>query len=281
MITVSKAALELGRLELLGEVGVLRAGAGSGAQQGDAPTEQRIVGCGYPGHGEDVQLLIVNSNVVEPLELEGDAAVGAKGAPAAEAWAALPEGQVGEIWVASPSKAQGYWNQSALSQHEFHAPLPANATATSPAAQDGFLRTGDLGFLHAGELFICGRVKDLIIVRGRNHYPQDIERTAELHQAAHLRAGCSAAFSLVATKERHTEEVIYVAEVVSFCSGMGFLWFYLNNMTWLLHFCNLTAERSGAGHQVRGDRARGEGRGVRQPRPGLDLRVPAEDAQRA
>ena len=57
----------------------------------------------------------------------------------------------------------------------------------------GYLRTGDLGFLHAGELFICGRIKDLIIVRGRNHYPQDIEKSAEASSAA-LRPGCSAAF---------------------------------------------------------------------------------------
>ena len=58
-----------------------------------------------------------------------------------------------------------------------------------------YLRTGDLGFIHKGELFVCGRIKDLIIVRGSNHYPQDLERTAEGVMADHLRAGCTAAFN--------------------------------------------------------------------------------------
>lgn len=74
-----------------------------------------------------------------------------------------------------------------------------------------YLSTGDLGFLHKGELYICGRSKDLIIVRGSNHYPQDIERTAERSEPS-LRAGCSAAFS-VPHAEGHTEAVVYVAEV--------------------------------------------------------------------
>ena len=74
------------------------------------------------------------------------------------------------------------------------------------------VNTGDLGFLHEGELFICGRSKDLIIVRGSNHYPQDIERTAERACSSLLRAGCSAAFSVKHAKG-HTETVVYVAEV--------------------------------------------------------------------
>lgn len=74
------------------------------------------------------------------------------------------------------------------------------------------MRTGDLGFFHNKELFICGRLKDLIIVRGSNHYPQDIERTAEKAAQTYLRPGCSAAFGVTAqTKE--TEKVVYVAEV--------------------------------------------------------------------
>ena len=72
---------------------------------------------------------------------------------------------------------------------------------------------GDLGFLHEGELFICGRSKDLIIVRGSNHYPQDIERTAERACSSLLRPGCSAAFS-VKHEKGHTETVVYVAEVL-------------------------------------------------------------------
>jgi acyl-CoA synthetase (AMP-forming)/AMP-acid ligase II len=218
VITVSRAALEAGKLEVVGEVGILSGKGAAGkaipAEGGDTSATQRIVGCGYPGHGEGVQLLIVNSNVVDRVTLagSGDSAAGTAGG--ADALQALPEGVVGEVWVASPSKAQGYWNQPELSQHEFHAALPANSSQTADAAKDGFLRTGDLGFMYNDELFICGRMKDLIIVRGSNHYPQDIERTAEQHQAAYLRAGCSAAFSLSGSQKRHTEDVIYVAEVL-------------------------------------------------------------------
>ena len=73
-----------------------------------------------------------------------------------------------------------------------------------------FLRTGDLGFYYRDELFVCGRLKDLIIVGGSNHYPQDIERTVE-QRCQQLRAGCSAAFSLSGNEQN--EAVIYVAEV--------------------------------------------------------------------
>ncbi len=86
---------------------------------------------------------------------------------------------MGEIWVDSASKAQGYWNLPELSQESFRAQiLPAGGSGTGRGA-GAFLRTGDLGFLRNGELFICGRLKDLIIVRGSNHYPQDLERAAE------------------------------------------------------------------------------------------------------
>ena len=85
------------------------------------------------------------------------------------------------------------------------------SSGSPSSGADDFLSTGDLGFLHNEELFICGRSKDLIIVRGSNHYPQDIERTAERAEPS-LRAGCSAAFS-VAHAEGHTEAVVFVAEV--------------------------------------------------------------------
>ena len=71
------------------------------------------------------------------------------------------------------------------------------------------MRSGDLGFLHDGELYVCGRLKDLIIVRGRNLYPQDIERSAEASHKA-LRPGCSAAFSVEVEGE---EQLVLVAEV--------------------------------------------------------------------
>jgi len=82
----------------------------------------------------------------------------------------LPPDRVGEIWVSGPSVAQGYWNRSEETKRTFHAYL--KDTGEGP-----FLRTGDLGFIQDGEVFITGRLKDLIIIRGLNHYPQDIELT--------------------------------------------------------------------------------------------------------
>ena len=101
----------------------------------------------------------------------------------------LAEDAVGEIWVAGPSVARGYWRQPEVTARDFGARLAGETDAGE------FLRTGDLGFLHDGELFITGRLKDLLIVRGRNHYPQDIELTAEESHEA-LRPGCSAAFAV-------------------------------------------------------------------------------------
>jgi len=80
--------------------------------------------------------------------------------------------EVGEIWVCGPSIAQGYWNKPEVSDETFRAELADSAAGP-------FLRTGDLGFFHKGELFVTGRQKDVIIIRGRNYYPQDIERTVE------------------------------------------------------------------------------------------------------
>lgn len=98
----------------------------------------------------------------------------------------LPDGEIGEVWVAGPSVAQGYWGLPDVSAETFEAYL-----ADPP---DGpFLRTGDLAFREEGEVFITGRIKDLIIVRGENHYPQDIERTVE-RCAPELYANSGAAF---------------------------------------------------------------------------------------
>jgi amino acid adenylation domain-containing protein len=111
-----------------------------------------------------------------------------------------PPGVVGEIWVRGPSVAQGYWDRAEQSAATFGAQL---------ADAGPFLRTGDLGFLHDGQLFIAGRLKDLIIIRGRNHYPQDIELTAETSHAA-LRPGAGAAF----TVEIDGEERLVIAQEV-------------------------------------------------------------------
>src|SRR6185369_3048198 len=111
---------------------------------------------------------------------------------------------VGEIWVAGPSVATGYWNRPEETRETFGAVL-----------RDGrghhlrYLRTGDLGFVRDGELVVTGRLKDLIILRGRNLYPQDVELTAEQAHPA-LRAGGGAAFSV---DEQGEERLVVVFEV--------------------------------------------------------------------
>ncbi|HEX6509319.1 MAG TPA: AMP-binding protein [Chloroflexota bacterium] len=95
--------------------------------------------------------------------------------------------EIGEIWVTGPSVAQGYWNRPEETEKTFRARL---ATGEGP-----FLRTGDLGFLYEGELFLTGRLKELIIIRGRNLYPQDIEQTVEASHPA-LVPNAGAAFSI-------------------------------------------------------------------------------------
>src|SRR5207244_11789232 len=82
------------------------------------------------------------------------------------------ERRVGEIWVSGESVASGYWNNRDESARTFGA-------AIGSEQQQRFLRTGDLGFLDDGQLFVTGRLKDLIILGGRNYYPQDLELAAE------------------------------------------------------------------------------------------------------
>jgi acyl-CoA synthetase (AMP-forming)/AMP-acid ligase II/acyl carrier protein len=99
-----------------------------------------------------------------------------------------PAGRVGEIWTASESVARGYHRRPEESAATF-------AARVAGGDETAYLRTGDLGFVHDGEIFVAGRIKDLIVLRGRNIYPQDVERTA---QSAHpaLSLGASAAFSV-------------------------------------------------------------------------------------
>ncbi|ADO68584.1 AMP-binding protein [Stigmatella aurantiaca] len=111
--------------------------------------------------------------------------------------------EVGEIWISGPSVARGYWNMSDETEAIFHAYL-------SDTGEGPFLRTGDLGYLREdGELFITGRWKDLVIIRGTNHYPQDIERTMEQQHPA-MRPGCGAAFCVDVKNE---ERLVVVQEV--------------------------------------------------------------------
>src|SRR6202167_6814721 len=110
--------------------------------------------------------------------------------------------EVGEIWVSAPSVAQGYWSRPEETETTFHAYLAG--TGEGP-----FLRTGDLGFLGDGELFVTGRLKDLIIIGGRNLYPQEIELTVQQSHPA-VRPACCAAFSVEVADE---ERLIVAAEV--------------------------------------------------------------------
>jgi acyl-CoA synthetase (AMP-forming)/AMP-acid ligase II len=112
------------------------------------------------------------------------------------------EGEVGEIWVSGPSVAQGYWKRPQETQQTFQAYLPR--TGEGP-----FLRSGDLGVRLEGELFVTGRLKDLIIIDGQNHYPQDIELTVVNSHFA-LRPGYCAAFSI---DSEGREELVVVAEL--------------------------------------------------------------------
>ncbi|WNG57427.1 amino acid adenylation domain-containing protein [Archangium gephyra] len=154
-----------------------RALARDSAVPSSGPDAQPLVGCGQALPGERIA-------IVDPTTL-----------------APCTPGKVGEIWVAGPHVAQGYWNRPQETEAAFRASLPGG---------DGpYLRTGDLGFLDGGELFVTGRLKDLIIIRGANHYPQDIELTMERAHPA-VRPGCGAAFAVDANGE---EQLVLVAEV--------------------------------------------------------------------
>lgn len=125
-----------------------------------------------------------------------------------ETFDSLGDNRVGEIWVSGPSVAGGYWKRDDLTKQIFQARL---SDGRGP-----FLRTGDLGFLRDGELFVTGRLKDLLIFRGVNHYPQDIEHTA---QSAHEHVAHCAGAAILAGKEGHVgeegaEQLVLVQETV-------------------------------------------------------------------
>jgi acyl-CoA synthetase (AMP-forming)/AMP-acid ligase II/acyl carrier protein len=122
---------------------------------------QRLVGCGSPVSGHTIVIVEPEKNIE------------------------VPGGEVGEILIQGPSLAQGYWNRTEETEQVFGAQVAGR--------EDRFLRTGDLGFFREGELYVTGRVKDVIIIRGRNHYPQDIEQSAE---EAHPAVLPGAAFAL-------------------------------------------------------------------------------------
>src|ERR1051326_5918041 len=101
--------------------------------------------------------------------------------------------QIGEIWISGPNVAQGYWGRPEETIHTFYAYL-------ADTGEGPFLRTGDLGFLREGELFVAGRLKDLITIRGRKYYLQDIETTVSGSHPALQKVLC-AAFSVKIDEE--------------------------------------------------------------------------------
>jgi fatty acid CoA ligase FadD32 len=120
----------------------------------------------------------------------------------AESASELPDGQIGEIWISGNNMGTGYWGKPEESRETFQNTLKSRTTPThaDDAADDAtWVRTGDYGAYHDGELFITGRVKDLVIIDGRNHYPQDLEYSAQEASKA-LRTGYVAAFSVPANQ---------------------------------------------------------------------------------
>ncbi len=114
----------------------------------------------------------------------------------------LPDDKIGEIWINSPSCGQGYWQREQETQETFRARL-------KPDNGKYYVRSGDLGFMDRGELFVTGRLKDMIIVRGANRYPQDIETTVELCHPL-TRSGGAAAFSVARWDREH---LVIVCEI--------------------------------------------------------------------
>lgn len=125
---------------------------------------RRLVGCGQPVPQGEVAIVDPQTCVPAPAEA------------------------VGEVWVRSPSVARGYWNRPEETEQLFHARLAGHTSGD-------YLRTGDLGFICRGQLFVAGRVKELIILGGRNYYPHDVERTAQRAHPA-LKPDGGAAFSI-------------------------------------------------------------------------------------
>ncbi len=141
----------------------------------------QIVSCGQPLDGVDVR-------IANP-----------------ETRAVLGEKQIGEIWIGGRSVCAGYWNRPELSNEVFGGTL-----ANDPENRSKYLRTGDLGFYYEGEVFVCGRIKDLIIIHGVNYYPQDIEAIVEA-SSRKIRKGGVVAFDV----DEGGEALVVVAEIRS------------------------------------------------------------------
>ncbi len=144
----------------------------------DEPGGRTVVSCGRPGSGHRV--IAVDPVTLTPSDSD----------------------RIGELWVQGPSVPGGYWGLPEESAETFHARL-------ADTKEGPFLRTGDLGFVADGEIYVTGRLKDLIIIAGRNHYPSDIELTVQ-QSGAPVRLGACVA---VSESINGTEELVIIAEV--------------------------------------------------------------------
>ena len=152
----------------------------------DDENSKALVGCGQVLEEEEV--LIVHPETRRPL----------------------PDDKIGEIWINSPSCGLGYWEREEESQETFKARL-------NPDNGKFYVRSGDLGFMDRGELFVAGRLKDMIIVRGVNRYPQDIEATVEQCHPL-TRSGGSAAFAMTRWDREH---LVVMCEVDKLAANDG------------------------------------------------------------
>lgn len=112
--------------------------------------------------------------------------------------------QVGELWLKGGSIGKGYWNDPEKTAATFDATLPETK-------ESGFLRTGDYGFIRDNEIYITGRLKDLIIIRGRNYHPEDIEHTVNAAHANFAPGACAA----FAVDDQHGERLVVVQELLN------------------------------------------------------------------
>ncbi len=147
------------------------------------PGEYPLVGCGQPPPNVTVKIVTMDR---QPI---------------------VEDDEIGEIWVDSPSKALGYWKKEHSTQDTFHATLLDGSSGQT------YLRTGDLGFFHKGELFVCGRLKEIIIVRGHNLFPTDIEYAIEQALPENY-ANCCVAIGVAIDAELGEELIIIIESAV-------------------------------------------------------------------
>ena len=148
------------------------------SRNADGPEYRKIPGCGYFIPEQKIE--IINPDKCERCSAD----------------------EIGEIWIKGPSVTPGYWGKHDETEKTFRGVL-------SDTGEGPFLRTGDLGFIQEEQLFIVGRIKDTIIIRGQNHYPQDIEWTLQESHPA-LNPDCGAAFSII---ENDEERLVIVQEI--------------------------------------------------------------------